>query len=89
MPVVTIPTPLRSLTGGVDRVSASGSNVLEVLNDVSKRHPGFRERIFDGDDLRRHVNVYVNNEDIRFLEELETKVADNDEIGIIPAIAGG
>ena len=68
MPVVTIPTPLRSLTGGLDRVSASGTTVLEALNDVSKRHPGLRDRIFDGDELRRHVNVYVNNEDIRFLE---------------------
>ena len=89
MPVVTIPTPLRPLTGGLDRVPAEGTNVLEALNDVSKRHPGLRERIFDGDELRRHVNVYVNNEDIRFLDELDTKVAENDEIGIIPAIAGG
>lgn len=89
MPEVTIPTPLRSLTGGLDRVTASGNTVREALDDVSKRHPGLRERIFDGDELRRHVNVYVNDEDIRFLDELETRVAPTDEIGIIPAIAGG
>lgn len=87
--VVTIPTPLRQHTGGQDKVEGQGGTVGEVLKDVTTRHPELRDRIFEGDDLRRFVNVYVNNEDIRYLDELETAVADRDEISIIPAIAGG
>lgn len=89
MPVVSIPTPLRQHTGGLDRVEAQGATVGEVLNNVTTRHPDLRDRIFDGAEIRRFVNIYVNNEDIRFLDELETAVQDRDEISIIPAIAGG
>ena len=89
MPVVRIPTPLRPHTGGLDSVEAVGATVGEVLGQVGARYPGLKERIFDGDDLRRFVNVYVNNEDIRYLDDLATPVAEKDEVSIIPAVAGG
>ncbi len=89
MPVVRIPTPLRPHAGGHDSAQADGSTVGEVLNALTSAYPELRSRLFDGDDLRRFVNVYVNNEDIRFLEDLDTPVAAADEVSIIPAVAGG
>lgn len=89
MPVVRIPTPLRPHAGGLDRIEAEGATVGEVLNGVSAQHPALRERLFDGDELRRFVNVYVNNEDIRYLDDLATPVKAGDEVSIIPAVAGG
>ena len=89
MPVVRIPTPLRPHAGGLDRVEAAGATVGEILGHLGTQYPAIRERLFDGDELRRFVNVYVNNEDIRYLEELATPVAVNDEVSIIPAVAGG
>jgi molybdopterin converting factor small subunit len=89
MALVRIPTPLRPHAGGLDRVESSGSTVGEILGDLTSRHPALRERLFDGEELRRFINVYVNNEDIRYLDELATPVADGDEVSIIPAVAGG
>ena len=89
MPVVRIPTPLRPHAGGNDSAQAEGTTVGEVLNALTTAFPELRSRLFDGDDLRRFVNVYVNNEDIRFLEDLDTPVASADEVSIIPAVAGG
>ncbi len=89
MAVVRIPTPLRPHAGGLDRVEASGSTVGDILAHLSSQHPALRERLFDGGELRRFVNVYVNNEDIRYLDDLATPVAEADEISIIPAVAGG
>jgi len=89
MPTVRIPTPLRPHTGGNDTVEAEGTTVGQVLGRVGATYPGLRERIFDGDDLRRFVNVYVNNEDIRYLDDLETALTAQDEVSIIPAVAGG
>jgi molybdopterin synthase sulfur carrier subunit len=89
MPVVKIPTPLRPQSAGLDSVEAAGSTVGEVLGQVFEQHPALKERIFDGTELRRFVNVYVNNEDIRYLDDLETKVEPKDEVSIIPAVAGG
>ncbi len=89
MAVVRIPTPLRSHTGGAESVEGAGSTVGEVLSAVTTQHPGLGERIFDGEELRRFVNVYVNNEDIRYLDDLATPVGEKDEVSIIPAIAGG
>jgi sulfur-carrier protein len=89
MAVVRIPTPLRPHTGGLDRVEAAGSTVCEILGHLAAQHPALRERLFDGEELRRFVNVYVNNEDIRYLDDLATPVAENDEVSIIPAVAGG
>jgi MoaD family protein len=89
MPIVRIPTPLRPHAGGSDSAQAEGSTVSEVLNALTTNYPELRSRLFDGEELRRFVNVYVNNEDIRFLEDLDTPVAPTDEVSIIPAVAGG
>jgi molybdopterin converting factor small subunit len=89
MPVIRIPTPLRPHAGGLDRVEVSGTTVSEVLGSLVAQHPALRERLFDGEELRRFVNVYVNNEDIRYLDDLASPVAATDEVSIIPAVAGG
>jgi molybdopterin converting factor small subunit len=89
MPNVRIPTPLRPHAGGLDTVEAAGTTVGEVLGRVGEQYPALRERIFDGDELRRFVNVYVNDEDIRYLDDLNTAVGEKDEVSIIPAVAGG
>lgn len=87
---VRIPTPLRKITGGNDEVEATGANVAEVIADLEKNHPGIKERICEEDgNLRKFVNLYVNDEDIRFKDNLDTAVTDGDELSIIPAIAGG
>jgi molybdopterin synthase sulfur carrier subunit len=90
MPSVRIPTPLRKLTNDLEVVSAAGANVGEVLDNLDKAFPGLRERICDEQgNVRRFVNIFVNDEDIRFLEERATPVKDTDELSIVPAIAGG
>ncbi len=89
MPVVRIPTPLRPHAGGQDRVEAQGTTVAEVLAELGKQYPALAVRLFEGTELRRFVNVYVNNEDIRYLEDLATPVGPGDEVSIIPAVAGG
>lgn len=88
--VVRIPTPLRKLTGGQDEVKVSGETVGEVLQNLEKEFPGFRERLFDEQgSLRRFINIYLNDQDIRFLSLLETKLEEGNVISVIPAIAGG
>ena len=87
--IVRIPTPLRTLTGGADEVPAVGGTVAEVIEDLEKRHPGIRERLLDDKGVRRFVNIYVGEEDVRFLEGLKTPLKAGDSISIIPAIAGG
>ncbi len=89
MPIVRIPTPLRPYSGGSDKVEASGATIGEILGNLTTLHPALRDRLFDGEELRRFVNVYLNNEDIRYLEDLDTAVAAGDEVSIIPAVAGG
>ncbi|HBG45551.1 MAG TPA: molybdopterin synthase sulfur carrier subunit [Deltaproteobacteria bacterium] len=87
---VRIPTPLRKLTNGSDEVTASGANVAEIIEDLERNYPGLKERICeDNGKLRRFVNIYLNDEDIRFKENMETALRENDELSIIPAIAGG
>ncbi len=87
---VRIPTTLRPLTGGQSEVSVQGSTVGEVLEALEAEHPGFRERILDDDGgLRRFVNVFVADEDVRFSEGLDTKVEAGQTLSIIPAVAGG
>lgn len=90
MATVRIPTPLRKLTEGKEEVSAAGGTVGELLVDLEKNYPGIKARICDDDGkVRRFVNIFANDEDIRFLKNLETEVKDSDEISIVPAIAGG
>ena len=87
--IVRIPTPLRTLTGGADEVTASGGTVREVLDDLETKHPGMRDRLLDEKGVRRFVNIYVGEEDIRFLDGLKTTLKAGDQISIVPAIAGG
>jgi MoaD family protein len=90
MATVRIPTPLRKLTEGKEEVSAAGGTVGELLTDLEKNYPGIKARICDDDGkVRRFVNIFANDEDIRFLDNLDTKVQESDEISIVPAIAGG
>ena len=89
MITVRIPTPLRSLTGGEDQVTAPGDTVKDVIENLEKNHPGLRERLLDDKGVRRFVNIYVGDEDIRFLDGLDTKLTSGTEISIVPAIAGG
>lgn len=87
---VLVPTPLQKFTGGHPEVKADGANISEVLASLETQFPGIKERLCDdAGRLRRFVNVYVNNEDIRFLQEESTAVKDGDELSIVPAIAGG
>ena len=86
---VRIPTPLRTLTGGADEVSIEGNTVGEVIDNLEKKHPGIKERLCDDKGVRRFVNVYANEEDIRFLDNLATQLKDGDSVSIVPAIAGG
>ena len=90
MPSVRIPTPLRKLTNELEVVEAGGNNINEVIASLDAAFPGLNERICDdAGQVRRFVNIFVNDEDIRFLEENATPVKPTDEISIVPAIAGG
>lgn len=86
---VQIPTPMRQHTEGQAVVESSGSTVQTVLDNLGKKYPGIVSRIFDNGQVRRFVNVYLNDEDIRYLDSLNTAVKDGDELAIIPAVAGG
>jgi molybdopterin converting factor small subunit len=86
---VRIPTPLRTLTGGADEVKAIGASVAEVIEDLERRYPGVRDRLLDSKGVRRFVNIYVGDEDIRFLDGLGTTLQAGASITIVPAIAGG
>ena len=86
---VRIPTILRSYTGGAKTVEGAGSTLLQVIDDVEGRHPGIKDRIVDQSALRRFVNVYVNDEDVRFAGGLEAPTADGDVVVVLPAVAGG
>ena len=87
---VRVPAQLRTLTGGAALVSVEGSTVGEVLKGLDAAHPGFGDRLFDeGGSLRRFVNVFLADEDVRFLDGLDTPVADGQTLSIVPAVAGG
>jgi molybdopterin synthase sulfur carrier subunit len=86
---VRIPTPLRTLTGGEEQVQADGSTVAQVIENLEKHHPGLRDRLLDDKGVRRFVNIYVGDEDIRFLDGLSTALKGGEEVSIVPAIAGG
>jgi MoaD family protein len=90
MPVeVRIPTILRTYTNGEKAVDGAGDNLSALIDDLEARHPGLKERLIENGDLRRFVNVYVNDEDVRFLGGLEAPVAEGDQVVVLPAVAGG
>lgn len=87
---VRIPTSLRSLTGGEEEVKIAGATVKELIDNLESNHPGIRDRLLDDKGaVRRFVNLYVGDEDIRFLDGLETKLEGGEEVSIVPAVAGG
>ncbi len=87
---VRIPTPLRSLTNGSEEVTVEGSSIKEVIDNLETKHNGFKERLcYDKVQIRRFINFYLNDEDIRFKDNQDTQVSDGDQISIVPAIAGG
>ncbi|AKT39147.1 MoaD/ThiS family protein [Chondromyces crocatus] len=86
---IRIPTQLRTLTGGQEEVKAQGATVAEIIENLERAHPGLRDRLLDAKGVRRFVNIFVGDEDIRFLEGLNTQLKGGEQISIIPAIAGG
>lgn len=87
---VRIPTPLRPLTKGLGEVEAKAGSITEMIETLNSAHPGLKDRLCDDTgELRRFVNIYVNEEDIRFLKGKDTSLKDGDEVSIVPAIAGG
>jgi len=90
MATIRIPTPLQSLTGGLSEVEAAGENLKALIESLEVTYPGFKERLLDDSgELRRFVNIYINEEDIRFLDGLQTAVGKDAEVSIVPAVAGG
>jgi MoaD family protein len=86
---VRIPTILRQYTGGEKAVTGAGDTLADLITDLDVRHPGLRERLLKDGSLHRFVNVYVNDEDVRFLGSLDAKLSDGDNVTILPAVAGG
>jgi sulfur-carrier protein len=86
---VRIPTILRTYTDGAKQVEGTGATLDELITDLERRHGGLRDRLVEGGGLRRFVNVYLNDEDVRFLSGLETPVRDGDTVTVLPAVAGG
>jgi molybdopterin synthase sulfur carrier subunit len=87
--IVRIPTPLQRMTEGKDVVESKPGSIMDIVNELDGLFPGIRERIAEGGKIRRFVNIYLNEEDIRFLKAEETEAKDGDEVSIVPAIAGG
>ncbi len=87
--LVRIPTPLRNLTKGQAEVHEEGGSVQELIENLEEKYTGLKERLCEGDDIRRFINIYVNDEDIRFLQGTATPLKPGDQISIVPAIAGG
>ena len=86
---VRIPTILRTYTAGEKAVDADGATLSALIDDLESNHPGLKGRLIEDGDLRRFVNIYVNDEDVRFIGGLEAPVADGDEVVVLPAVAGG
>ena len=89
MATIRIPTPLRPYTGNNAQVSVEGNTVGAALSDLTEKHPELRPHLFEGDELRSFVNIYLNQEDVRYLEGAETEIGESDTLMIIPSIAGG
>ena len=90
MAQIKIPTPLRSLTNDEDTVAVNAPNLKELIAQMENSYPGIAERLLDeNNELRRFVNIFINGEDVRFLDRLDSPVRDADEVSIVPAVAGG
>lgn len=90
MATVLVPTPLRRLTGGQSKLAVEGENIGAILNAVDAQYPGVADKVFDGDgNVKRFINVFLNDDEIRTLQGLETPVGSNDRVSIVPAMAGG
>ena len=87
--IVKIPVPLQRLTQGKEEVEGDAGTIISIINSLDQKYPGLGERVSEGGKLRRFVNIYVNEEDVRFMKNEETEVKDGDEVSIVPAIAGG
>ncbi len=87
--IVRIPTPLQKITEGKAEVECRAKNIAELVEVLEKSYPGMKERLSDGGKIRRFINIYVNEEDIRFVNKEETALKDGDSVSIVPAIAGG
>ena len=86
---VRIPTILRTYTDGAKAVDANGASLAALIDDLEANHPGIKDRLIEGGDLRRFVNVYINDEDVRFIGGLEAELSDGDQVVVLPAVAGG
>ena len=86
---VRIPTILRTYTDGAKSVEASGDTLTALIEDLESNHPGIKDRLVDGGELRRFVNVYINDEDVRFIGSLDAELSDGDQVVVLPAVAGG
>jgi len=86
---VQVPTPMRDAAGGNAEVAVSGATVKDVLADLVRQYPALGSKLFDGGKVRPYVNIFVNDEDVRYLDDLDTKVADGVVVALIPAVAGG
>ena len=86
---IRIPTPLRPYAGGESKINVSGGTVGAALDDLTRQHPDLRQHLFDGEELRSFVNIYLNKEDVRYINGAETAVSETDTLQIIPSIAGG
>ena len=86
---VRIPTILRTYTDGAKAVDAEGSSLSALIDDLEGNHPGIKDRLIENGDLRRFVNVYLNDEDVRFLDGIDTALSDGDVVTVLPAVAGG
>lgn len=89
MAQIKIPTPLRAYTGGEAQISVDGTTIGEALNNLVTQHPDLKPHLFNGDELRNFVNIFLGDEDVRFLDGLDTELEANDNLRIIPSIAGG
>jgi molybdopterin converting factor small subunit len=89
MASIKIPTPLRAYTGGNAEVEVQGETIKDILDNLTEQHPDLRQHLFNGDELRNFVNIFIGDEDVRYLDGLDTEVASGDKLRIIPSIAGG
>jgi molybdopterin converting factor small subunit len=87
--IIRVPASLRTLTGGAEEIAVEGATVRATIDALEQKHPGLKDRLLDAKGVRRHVNIYLGEDDIRFLDGLDTAVKGGDQLSVVPAIAGG